>query len=625
MNHLKKLYAKVYPNCDIAFEQLMDMVNDYAHKRPNALKKLDLEGTEWIESGNTVGMMLYVDLFSESIENLIKKSQYFEKLGITLIHLMPILEPRAGENDGGYAVKSYREIDPRVGDMAIFEKLITHYHKKGIRVCIDYVINHTSNDHEWAQKALDGDKIYQEYYYFFDDNSIPNQYEETLNEVFPGVAPGNFTYLNAIDKWVMTTFYPFQWDLNYKNPVVFKEMAENLLFLANKGVDMIRLDAIPYIWKVLGTSCRNLPEVYDILALFRKIIEIAAPSTALLGEAIVQPELIVKYFGEENNLQCHTLYNASYMVEIWNAIATRDARYIVNMPNYKIPSKATWINYARCHDDIGWGLDTQKIQNLGFDPHAHKMFLIDFYHGVLKGSFSKGELYEFNPLTLDARNSGTLASLAGLEMAIELKDRYQKSIALRRIELIHGLFMFKSGIPMLYSGDEIATLNDYSYKEDSHKCHDSRWVHRSKFNWSDVDASRLLNCENHVTIVYSKIKELIETRKSIYSDYKVIDEQIIAFDNRHVLGYKQLLKPSSKQSTKPSTQSSSKETSKKVLKSHGLIQLFNVSEDRQWIYTSELKRHGLQGVWCDQISGKTVNFDEEVLLLGPYEIILLRK
>jgi len=596
---MKSIYLNLYPNCESDFDRLMNMVNHYANKRSNALKKRDLEGVAWIESGDTIGMMLYVDLFSDTIDNLIKKSGYFEKLGITLIHLMPILEPRSGENDGGYAVKNYREIDPRLGDMAAFEKMIAHFHKKGIRICIDYVINHTSDDHDWAKKALEGDSRYQSYYYFFNEDSEPKRYELTLSEVFPKVAPGNFTFIENINQWVMTTFYPFQWDLNYQNPVVFHEMAENLLYLANKGVDMIRLDAIPYIWKQLGTSCRNLPEVYEILSLFRKILATVAPSTALLGEAIIKPEQIVKYFGNDEKPICHSLYNASYMVEIWNAIATRDARYIANTPNYIIPEGATWINYARCHDDIGWGLDAQKIQNLGFDPDAHKLFLIDFYHGCLKDSFAKGELYEFNPQTLDARNSGTLASLAGLETAIEKQDRYQKELAYKRIECIHGLFIFKQGIPMIYSGDEIATCNDYSYKKNAHKRHDSRWLHRAKFNWGSVDF--LEDIENSSAIVFHRLQTLIKTRKRLYSKAKVHEEQVIAFNNVHVLGIKQ-----------------------ELAQNQTILQLFNCSEDRQLIFTSELKRHDLQGVWCDAISGKKIDFKEEAILLGPYEFFVLQ-
>ena len=596
-----ELYSQLYPNNKQAFETLMNTVNQFSIERSKALKKWDKQGVSWLNSADTVGMMLYVDLFSETLENLHKKASYFQKLGITLVHLMPILSPREGENDGGYAVKDYREIDPRIGNMEAFEKLVNHFHKKGIRVCIDYVVNHTADDHQWALKARSGDGEYQDYYFMYNDDAIPKQFESTLNEVFPKVAPGNFTYIKALDKWVMTTFYPYQWELNYQNPVVFQEMVANLLFLANKGVDMIRLDAIPYIWKRLGTSCRNLPEVFIILTLFRRILAHVAPATALLGEAIVQPEIIVKYFGDEtdNNLVCHSLYNASFMVEIWNALATRDARHIAHMPNFQIPQKAVWINYARCHDDIGWAIDDARIRGLGFDPYAHKMFLIDFYHGILKDSFAKGELYEFNPNTNDARNSGTLASLAGLEKAINGKDRYQIELAIKRIELINALYIFRKGIPMLYSGDELASLNDYSYQEDLKKAHDSRWLHRSGFDWHTAET--LGRHDDPKTIVNSAVRQLVDSRKRYLSISEGTREYAIIFSNHHVLGFAQ----------------KSEETTN--------VLLFNLSEDRQWVYASELRRHDLLGVWVDAITGKQFDFHEETILLGPYEYILLQK
>jgi hypothetical protein len=359
------------------------------------------------------------------------------------------------------------------------------------------------------------------------------------------------------------------------------------------------------MWKQLGTSCRNLPEVNDILAIFRSVIETVAPSTALLGEAIVEPEIIIKYFGTETRLECHVLYNASYMVEIWNAIATRDARHISHMPAFKAPSSSTWINYARCHDDIGWGLSEERIRLLGFDPHAHKMFLIDFYHGILRDSFSKGELYEFNPETFDARNSGTLASLAGLEKALEMRDRYQRELALKRIELIHALFILRSGIPILYSGDEIASLNHYRYKEDENKRHDSRWLHRSVFDWNVV--AKMGDHDDPKTIAFEMIKALIRLRKAIYGKHEITSEVQMQFSNHHVLGVIQIL------------------TKAEQLEESPCLLLFNFSEDREWIYSSELKRFDFEGVWVDAHTGKNISLEDERILLGPYEYFLLQK
>lgn len=596
---LEKDYYELYPGRKDALERLYILMKKHHSNRSDALKSRDKSGSDWLYSPDTVGIMLYVNLFSNNLLKLIEHSEYFKKLGITLIHLMPILKPRTGENDGGYAVQDYRAIDSRIGTMKDFKKMVEHYHANGIRICIDYVVNHTSDDHEWAKKALSGDEKYQKYYFVFDNDAIPKQFEASLHEVFPKVAPGNFTYLDELGKWVMTTFYPFQWDLNFRNPEVFYEMVDNLLYLTDIGVDMIRLDAIPYIWKTIGTDCKNLPEVHLLLGLFRKIVELCAPSTTLLGEAIVEPDTIVKYFGKNERLECHSLYNASYMVEIWNSIATRDARHISWMKEYDIPETSVWINYARCHDDIGWGLDSERLQRMGFDPNAHKSFLIDFYLGSLEDSFSSGELYEFNPMTMDARNSGTLASLAGLEKAIKLSDDYLLELALKRIRLIHALFLFRRGIPMLYSGDEIGQLNNLSYLEDDHKKNDSRWLHRMAFDWEHVSESRSIDSVH--SQVHKFVKQLIETRRTYTGDAAVVDEKVVRQSNDHLLVIRQTTE-----------------------KNESIILIFNLSEDRQWLYTNELKRHGLCGIWRETIQGKAVDLEKNRIILGPYEFFVTK-
>ncbi len=598
---IAQTYYNLYPGCYKDLDRLFDMLEKYRTVRHPDLVRRDMEGTDWMHSSETVGMVLYVDLFADDLKGLISKSDYFSDLGVTLIHLMPILKPRTGENDGGYAVQDYRDIDPRIGSMDDLIEVINHFHQKGIRICIDYVINHTSDDHEWAIKAKSGDKKFQEYYLIYDDDIVPRQFEDTLPEVFPKVAPGNFTYNERLNKWIMTTFYSYQWDLNYRNPRVFHEMVDNLLFMANVGVDLIRLDAIPYVWKLLGTDCRNLPEAHMILSLFRDIISYCAPSTALLGEAIISPELIIRYFGSEDRPECHSLYNASYMVEIWNSLATRDARHLALMPEYDLPPGIAWINYARCHDDIGWGLDLGKTTSLGFDPQAHKQFLIDFYLGVFNDSFSIGELYEFNPRTGDARNSGTLASLAGLEKAIKTHDNYQLEMSIKRIRLVHALYLLKQGIPMIYSGDELAQLNDYSYKEDVDKCNDSRWLHRPKMKWhllNEIDQPL-----TPVSQVYNSIRQLIDLRKNLCQNDVIQLERILYQENPHILILEQRTQDSQTQ----------------------ILMCFNLSEDRQWVNTSDLRRNGVEGEYSELLQGKTISFDEGKILMGPYEFFVTKK
>lgn len=598
---IEQTYSNLYPGYDDELDGLFDMLEKYRTERHPDLIRRDRSRTHWLHSSDTIGMMLYVNLFADNLKGLIAKSGYFTDLGITLLHLMPVLKPREGENDGGYAVQDYRDIDPKIGNMDDFMEMVDHYHKRGIRICVDYVINHTSDDHEWANKAKSGDETYQKYYLMYDDDNIPRQFENTLPEVFPKVAPGNFTYNENLNKWIMTTFYNYQWDLNYRNTRVFQEMVANLLFMANAGVDLIRLDAIPYVWKSLGTDCRNLPEAHMILSLFRDIISYCAPSTALLGEAIISPELIIRYFGSEDKPECHSLYNASYMVEIWNSLATRDARHLALMPEYDLPSGITWINYARCHDDIGWGLDLDKTRSLGFDPSAHKQFLIDFYLGVFNDSFSIGELYEFNPRTGDARNSGTLASLAGLEKAIKEHDNYQLELSIKRINLINALYILKKGVPMIYCGDEIGQLNDYSYKDEIDKCNDSRWLHRPRMKWKLLDEIKAPLTA--VSQVYNSIKQLIELRKNLSQNGVIQQERILYQGNHHILIIEQLFENS--------------ETK--------ILLCFNLSEDRKWFYASDLRRNGVEGEYLEMQQGKTISFDKDRILMGPYEFFVTKE
>lgn len=603
IDYLKKQisedYFKLYPHREQDFEELLDEILKY-----HTYMKDDLfitKSPEWIHSPNTIGMMLYVDLFNGDIDGLLNKISYFKTLNINLLHLMPLVKSRKGDNDGGYAVSNYRELNPKLGDMNSFENAIKVFHDNGIRICIDYVINHTADDHEWAIKAKSGDKEYQNYYFMYDDYTIPKQYEAYLNSVFPKVAPGNYTYVEEINKWGMTTFYPFQWDLNYRNPKVFKAMVANLLFYANLGIDMIRLDAIPYIWKTLGTSCRNLPEVHIILRIFRTILMEYSPATVVLGESIVAPEIIVKYFGNDSKLECDLLYNASYMVEIWNSLATRDARHIQNMPIYKGNRSTEWINYARCHDDIGWGLDEINLRRLGFDPLAHKQFLIDFYLGNFQDSFSIGELYEYDPITKDARNSGTLASLSGLEKALLERDNYKLELALKRINLINALIIFRKGIPMIYSGDEIGLLNNYDYKKDEDKKHDSRWLHRQKFDWGKLN--NIDKCDAYEYFIFNNLKKIISTRKEVLVNNRIIEENIIYSDNIHVLIIEQITE----------------------IDDENLILIFNFSEDRQIVETQQLKRQGVEKHMVELIQGKELNFTNEYIQLGPYEFLILKE
>ncbi|PKM93939.1 MAG: alpha-amylase [Firmicutes bacterium HGW-Firmicutes-1] len=596
LKQLKKIYDDIY-NSNSYWKRLVDLMKISALQRPIYLQEMDINDFNWYVEEDVIGMTFYVDLFAVDVKGIKDKIPYLKELGITFIHFMPLLESREGQNDGGYAVKNYKELEPSLGTMKEFQELIELLGANGIKVCIDFVVNHTAKEHEWAVRAARGEKKYQKMYLMYDTDEIPRLFEQTVPEVFPKVSPGNFTYYESFHKWVFTSFYEFQWDLNFQNPYVFEQIIDILLFLANKGINAIRLDAIPFMWKTVGTNCRNLPEIHKLLEMMHLIAKIVCPSVILLGEAIVEPEEIIKYFGVEQ-VECQQMYNATYMVNIWNALATKDIRLLkIDQDRLQVPPWGTWINYIRCHDDIGWGFNEEAIRNFGFSPEAHKQFLINFYEGVFPESFSTGELYEFNPQTLDARNSGTLASLCGLEKAIKGKDRYQLELAHKRIQLIYGLLLASSGIPLIYSGDEIAAMNDYNYKNEPSKAHDSRWLHRSRFDWDQAEKRNDLSTSEG--IIFNCIKELIKTRKMQPIFNSTIRVKTIETTNKSVFSFY------------------------KVKDDKTFIGIFNFSEDRQAIDTKVFTNQGLAFTMKDLIQGKTIESSSEKILVGPYEFLWL--
>lgn len=486
-DELRWLYTELYQNDDM-FAELCDQMYQYFTARRHALKNRDLErekNPDWFRQKDMLGMMLYIDNFAGNIKGVSAKLPYLKECNVNCLHLMPFLDTPKGRSDGGYAVADFRKVRPDLGTMKDLAALADKCHNNGMNLCMDFVMNHTSEDHEWAKKARQGDGEYMSRYFFYNNREIPDEYEKTVPQVFPTTAPGNFTWLPDIGHYVMTTFYPYQWDLNYGNPRVFNEMMYNFLFLANQGMDVIRIDAVPYIWKELGTPCRNLKQVHTIVRMMRMIAEIVCPSVVLLGEVVMEPEKVVPYFGTVEKPECHMLYNVTTMATTWNSIATRDIRLLKKQMDIvnSLPKQYTFLNYLRCHDDIGWGLDFATLKEWGMDEPPHKRYLNDFFTGKYPGSDSRGELYNDDPVTQDARFCGTTASMCGIETALSEKNDEKLAKGIREDLMLHAYMLAQSGIPMLYSSDEIGRLNDYSYKDDLDKADDSRYIHRGAFQW----------------------------------------------------------------------------------------------------------------------------------------------
>lgn len=520
IDELKWLYCELYQDNPYVMMHLNDLIAEmkkYYHSRSSALKASDCRreaDPNWYKRNDLLGMMMYANAFGKTLKGVEEKLDYIKECNVNYLHLMPLLSSPRGKSDGGYAVADFRQVQEELGTMDDFAHLTEKCHENGISVCLDFVMNHTSDEHEWAKRAKEGQKEYQDRYFFFDTYDIPALYEKTCPQVFPTTAPGNFTWLDCVQKHVMTTFYPYQWDLNYRNPIVLNEMIFNLLFLANQGVDIFRLDAVPYIWKQLGTNCRNLPQVHTLVRIIRMICEIVCPGVLLLGEVVMAPDKVVPYFGTTEKPECHLLYNVTTMASTWNTVATRDVALLRRQLDIvaALPKEYVFQNYLRCHDDIGWGLDYDFLQQSGQMEVPHKKYLNDFFTGKYPGSFSRGELYNDDPRIGDARMCGTTASLCGIERYGFEQDEAGVDRSIRYDITLHAFMLSQSGIPVIYSGDEIGQLNDYSYKNDPEKAADSRYLHRGNFPWDLAE-----NRSNPDTVqgkLFPALSRLEELRRS---------------------------------------------------------------------------------------------------------------
>jgi len=588
-------------------ERLAELVDALAQMylaRDPELRELDRqreEDPDWIMSPNWVATMLYVDRFSGDLSGFMDKIDYLEELGVNYVHLMPLLKMPKTANDGGYAVSDYRAVDEKFGSMADIRKIAKTFRSKNMLLELDLVLNHTSDEHEWAKKALAGDQDAQQMYYMYDDRGIPDAFEQSLPEIFPENAPGNFTYQPAINKWVFTVFNTYQWDLNYTNPKVLIEMVKILLNLANQGVDILRLDAVAFMWKKLGTQSQNLEEAHLLLQLYKACTKIAAPGVVFKAEAIVQPIEIVKYLGGGTVDECEIAYNASYMVYLWDAMATQNKRILESglkaIP--RLPGGTTWINYIRCHDDIGLGYADQDIYSAGYSPFDHRQFMISYYVGEHPGSAAKGQRFMYNPKTKDARITGSTAALLGLEKGLEENNQQLVELAIRKILLMHSGIMSFGGIPLVYYGDEVACLNDYSFLDDPAKQDDNRWLNRPVIDWDKV--ARRAQPGTIEQRVFDALKRMIALRKAIPEFHNENDYQLVEHDNAHVFSFVR-----------------EKEWQKTLV-------LMNVSADEQWLSQSILEHTGLGHYAYDQYSGQDVVLEHGSFKLEPYQFLWVKQ
>ena len=493
-DELAWLYMELYDRRDM-LEELLERMEEACRRREQSLKRLDArreQDPDWFRSGKMLGMTMYTDLFAGDLPGLEKRLDYLTEQGITYLHLMPLLKMPHPDNDGGYAVEDFDQVDPALGTNEDLRRLTAAMRRRGMSLCLDFVINHTADTHPWALRARAGEQEYIDRYICFDTPDIPREMEKTIPDVFPATAPGSFIYQEEMKKYVCSSFHPYQWDLNYRNPAVFNDMVCSMLHLAHLGVEVLRIDAVPYLWKEAGTTCRNLPKVHTIMRMIRLIIETVCPAVILKGEVVMAPRELAPYFGTQEKPECHLLYNASTMAAQWSALASADVRQLKRQLDdiHSLPANCCFVNYLRCHDDIGWGLNEAFGRTIGIDPVAHKKYLYEFFEGSFPGSFARGERYNYDPVTQDARSCGTTASLCGIEKGLYEGDEAQVALGIQRDLMMHAAMMSMAGFPMLSSGDEIGQLNGYDYHDDPDRREDSRNLHRTRFNWDNAEKRR---------------------------------------------------------------------------------------------------------------------------------------
>ena len=542
---IHSLLHRLYGHRPDFADQALNLVNVLAARyvaRPDELRQNDVQREQdhnWFLSQKWVGMALYTAGFAGDLKGMRDRLRYLQELGVNLVHIMPLLACPEGASDGGYAVSDFRNIDPRVGTLDELGELAAEMRQREVLLTLDVVLNHTSDEHEWAQRARDGDERYRDYYYIFDNRAVPDMFEETMPEIFPETAPGNFTFDEAMGKWVMTVFNDYQWDLNYSNPKVFIEMIDIILFWANQGADIIRLDAVAFLWKKIGTTCQNEREAHLLLQLMKDCCQVTAPGVLFIAEAIVAPFEITKYFGEDAVIakECEIAYNATLMALLWDATATKNAK-LLNQGIRSLPDKldrATWLNYVRCHDDIGLGFDDIDIIRCDYEPKSHRKFLVDYFTGSWDGSPARGKPFGKNDKNGDARISGSLAALVGLETYLENGDEAGVDRAVQQILLLHSVIMSFGGIPLLYYGDEIGTCNATDYLQDESRARDNRWMHRPQIDWERAERRHIVGTAEYR--IFEGLKRMIAVRKSIPAFADFNNREMIDVGNRHLFVY----------------------------------------------------------------------------------------
>ncbi|RJK95493.1 alpha-amylase [Vallicoccus soli] len=598
LSGLEAAYGDAAP---AAAARAVDVAARRAVERPADLRLLDLRrlvDPDWFQAPSMLGYACYADRFGGTLAGVAERAGYLRELGVTYLHLMPLLAPRPAPNDGGYAVQDYRRVREDLGTMDDLADLAAVLRAQGVSLVLDLVLNHVAREHEWAVRARAGEERYRGYFHVHPDRAVPDAFERTLPEVFPDFAPGSFTWDDDLRGWVWTTFNAWQWDLDWHNPEVFLELADVVCHLANQGVEVLRLDAIAFLWKRLGTDCQNQPEVHALTQALRAVARVQAPALAFKAEAIVGPDDLAHYLGVGRHAGkvSDLAYHNTLMVQVWSSLAARDARLLTTALRRFPPKPPTtaWGTYVRCHDDIGWAVSDEDAAAVGWDGAAHRRFLSDFYSGEFPGSFARGLVFQHNPATGDRRISGTAASLAGLERALDEDDPHAAELAVRRLLLAHHVVLGHGGVPLVWMGDELGLLNDRDWAQDPAHAGDNRWVHRPRMPWDVAERRHREGTVEHR--LFHGLRAAVRARAGLPAMHASVEAEALDPPLPGVL------------------------MTRRRHPEQTLVCLYNLTEHDQWVPRGLVP---LGGALRDELAGQPAGEADGTLLLTPYRALWL--
>lgn len=534
---MKSSIAQVYgkDQVDVIYPKILDIIRKTETDRDPALINDDYtRPSEWYK--DEIIYMFYPDQFGATIgkpstfKSLMGMLDYLKDLGVTTIYILPFTDSPMG--DSGFDVRDPKNVRADLGGTDEFKEFIAEARKRGFKIKADLILNHFSDTHEWFQDAIKGDTSKLDYfvvreempeYIRYKDEKLGwvVEYKEkngTVSKrrlIFPENTDNHYrkVTINGKDYYVYHTFYPFQLDVNWQNPEVLYYMLDNIAFWANMGVDIFRMDAIPYIIKKDGTNAENLPETHEIIKLISAFLQTISPRSVIQAEACQQPKKILPYFGTDKKVdhlitdkpkeivrtdEVQIAYHFPYMPAIWASLITADNTYFwkAYKETPKIPDTASWAIFLRVHDELTLEMVNQKTRELLYGGLAPKGAAFRKGYGV----------------------SGRLASFL---------DNNPD-----RIGMAFSILLSLQGVPIIYYGDEIGASNNFANAQKTAKLRENKEkaIHSknrakllSYFDSRDINRGPIAlktfyrateGTETYNGKVYKHVKRLIAARKA---------------------------------------------------------------------------------------------------------------